>query len=614
MNYDVLCDQIIKNIGGKDNVETVVHCITRLRFTLKNREIVNEKAIIETDGVIDVVSNKVAFQIIIGTEVSKVYAVLCDKLGITDKSCEHTVKIKGNPIKKILTLLSEVLAPLIPVIMCSGMIAGVLSIFTTTGLLAEDSSTYIIFSSVKNAMFFFLPVFTAISASKRLGVSPYVGTLLAVTLLSTTIDGVEGLSLFDISLPATVYSNTFIPILLALWFMGLVTTLLKKKMPQSLDYFFTPLLTILIGLPVTLFIFGPLGMWISDGLGLVFSFIANTVGNWLVVALYAALQPLLILTGTAYFVMPLVMDSFTNLGYDPIFTHAGLISDLAVCGAMLGYFLRTKDMKQKQMFGVVSFSAFMNITEPAVFGVFAKYRRPFIAVMIGGGLGGLIAGFANVKSYAFTTLLGLPTFIVDGDMGSFYMMLIALGTAFVVTLITSYILGIPEERSNIQENKMEGETVNLKMQKTVLQAPVTGTVIPLSDIKDQAFSTGALGNGLGIIPKDSVIKSPVTGTVVSLFPTKHALGIQNEDGIEVLIHIGIDTVELNGKPFVAHIAQGDAVTKGQPLITVDFDEIKAQGYDPTVIMVITNTNDYLDVITTKEKDAKLQSELITVVL
>lgn len=612
MKYEKLCKQIIDLVGGKENIDAVVHCMTRLRFTLKDQELANsnKEAIKDIPEVIDVVSNKVSFQIIIGTEVSQIHPELLTLLGMKET---EEVKVKKNVFKAILDLLSESISPILPAMMAVGLMAGVLAIFVATGLLKDTSPTYIIFNSIKDGLFYFLPIFMAVSASKRVGAPLYLGILLAGTLLTTSINGVESLSLFGLSLPTITYSNTFIPILLGLWFMGKVNQVVSKFMPKSLDYFFSPVILIGITLPVTLFLFGPIGTWISDGLTIGVEFLTGTFGSWIVVALYAACQPFLIMLGAGNFVIPLVLSAFTSQGYEEIFVVAWTISDLAVSGAMLGYFLRAKDQKQKQLFGSVAFSAFMGITEPAIYGAFLKYRRPFFAVMIGGGLGGLFAGLMHVKAYAMTNLFGIVSFIGNNDQNNFYFMIIALVIGFIVSLVAGYLLWLP--KTEVQSEKVIAKVESKStLNKVAIAAPISGEIKPLEEIKDDAFSSGALGKGLGILPKEKIVKSPIKGKVASLFPTNHAIGIVSEDGVEVLLHIGIDTVDLKGEHFRALVEQGAEVALGDPLIEVDFDQVIAAGYDPTVIMIVTNTQDYLEVLPNLTNDQPEGNELITVIM
>lgn len=603
MNYKDLCQQIIKLVGGKDNIINVVHCVTRLRFTLNNQSLANIEKIKELKEVIDVIANEAVFQVVIGPQVMDVYKELSQLLG---KTKEKTQTSKTTIWRSILDLMSESMSPILQPLMAAGMLAGVLSILSLTGIISTESSTYTIIDSLRNAIFFFLPVFMAMSCAKKLNANPYLAVALAVTLLSTGINGVEGLDFFGIPLLTITYSNSFFPIILSVWLMGYVDQFLSKIIPQSITYFFKPVLVLLICLPVTLLVFGPMGTWLGDGINFVCQFLMNTIGNWIVVALYAALQPFLIMMGAANFVMPVLMNFLTTQGYDPIFLVGSLISDAAVGGALLGYFLRARNSEQRQLFGTTAFSAFMNITEPAVYGVFVKFRRPFIAVMIGGGLGGMFAGIMGVKGYSFAGLVSLTAWIGDGDYNNFYFAVIAVIIAIVASAIAAYFLNIPE-----QENE---EKKNISVKSQDIHSPVQGNVMSLNQVKDKVFSSEALGKGIAIIPDEDIIYAPISGEVVTLFPTHHAIGIKTDNGIEVLIHIGIDTVELEGKYFESFIKQGEYVQVGQKLISFDRQKIKEKGYDDTVVMIVTNSDNYLEIIPSQEKNVTYEETCLTVVL
>lgn len=608
MKYKDFCEQIIELVGGKNNIDAVVHCATRLRFTLKDRNKAKTEEIKALKDVIDVVSNKVAYQVIIGTQVAEIHSELINMLGMGNNF--STSKEKKSIFKSILDVLSESMTPILEPIMAAGLLAGLLSIISLTGLISPESPTYLLYDSLRQSVFFFLPVYIGMSFAKRLNVSPYLAVTLAVALLSSSINGVEGLSMFGINLPAISYSNSFFPIILGVWFMGIVSRLLQKYMPQSLQYFFNPVLILVICLPVTLILFGPLGTWIGDGLNYVFNFMMNTFGNWSVVMIYAACQPFLIMMGAGNFIIPIFMNFYATLGYDPIFTIAWIVSDIAVCGAVLGYFFKTKDAKQKQLFGTTAFSAFMGITEPAVYGVFVKYRRPFVAVMIGGGLGGLFAGLMKVRAYAPVGLFGLATFLGNNEYRNFYCALGAVIIGFVGAMIAAYVLGIPEDK----ENNIDHKRLNATFTKSEIVAPLKGRVIPLTQVKDKAFSSEALGKGIAILPEENLIHSPVNGEVVSLFPTNHAIGIKTDYGIEVLVHVGIDTVELEGKYFTSLVKLGDKVSIGDPVIKADFESIAKEGYDTTVITVVTNSADYLDVLPSTETMFTGKENCITVIV
>ncbi|HBH1334714.1 TPA: PTS glucose transporter subunit IIA [Clostridioides difficile] len=623
MKYKDLNENIIKLIGGKENIKSVAHCVTRLRFTLNDRSIAQTEEIKKLKGVINVVSNDVAYQIIIGTHVVDVYNEFMSMIGLS--SSESSIKserkkgirgIKGI-FNSIFVVVSETMTSVIEVLLAAGILASILALLNMSGILQSDSPTYQILDTLRSATFHFLPVLIAIASAKRLNVNPYIAVVLAVTLLSSSIDGVEGLSLFGINLQATTYANSFIPILLGVWAMGIIIEGLKKILPKALHYFLVPVLSLIITLSVTLTVFGPIGMWIGDGLNYACMFLIDTLGNWSVVALYAALQPLLIVFGAANFTMPISLNSVTTLGYDPIFMGAATISDIAVCGAMFGYFLKTRNKEQKQLFGTVSFSALMGVTEPSVFGVFMKYRRPFVAVMIGGGIGGLIAGLAQVKTYGMVWgLAALPTYLVGGEVSNFTFMIISVVVSFVAATAASYLLGIPsDEKEEVKgDNEKELELIiNENNSRTISIGNVAkGQVIALGEVNDKAFSSGALGKGVGVIPSESksTVISPVDGTITIVFPTKHAYGIVTDEGLEILIHIGIDTVNLDGKFFESLVTQNQRVKKGDALAVFESDKIIEEGFDSTIITVVTNTSDYLDVISSNDES----EELLTVIV
>ena len=613
--YHDFNEQIIKLVGGKANIQAVVHCMTRLRFTLKDRSKADTKKLQELEGVIDVVSNNVAYQIIVGTHVNDVYKDLIDQLGMSGDEADQP-KTKKNPIKAMLDVISESMNPILEPIICAGLLAAFLSIISLTGLISTDSSTYQIFDALRSAVFYFLPILMAMSCAKRLGASPYLAVALAATILSEPINNVSGLSLFGIGLPQITYSNSFIPILLAVWFMGYVTKFAKKVIPKSLQYFMSPLVIMLITLPATLLVFGPLGFYIGEGIIGFFNLLMDTIGSWFVMMLYSALQPFIIMLGAGYFIMPVVASLIAANGYDPAFISSCTISDIAVGGAMLGYFLRARNLKQKQLFGTVTLSAILGVTEPAIYGVFVKFRRPFIAVMIGGGLGGLFAGLTGVKAYSIAWgLFGLPAYIGEGDFMNLWLMVAAVAISFIGATIAAYMLGIPVESDEVPAVKEKEQPVSSEMiRSTALKSVVEGEVVPLNEINDQAFSTGALGKGIGIKPISHVIHSPIDGEVLTVFPTKHAIGLRSDQGVEVLIHIGIDTVSLEGKYFTMNVKQGDRVRTGQPIGEVDFEKVREAGYDPTTIVVITNTNDFLDVIPTSNNQLVKSDDLLNIVL
>ncbi|MCH9266851.1 beta-glucoside-specific PTS transporter subunit IIABC [Pediococcus acidilactici] len=615
MKYKEFNENIIKYVGGKENIQAVVHCMTRLRFTLKDRNKANTAALKDLDGVIDVVSNNVAYQIIIGTHVVDVYDELIDLLGISGNDKEEVHKVKKNRIKAVLDVVSESMTPILEPIICAGLLAAFLSIISLTGLISPNSPTYQIFDALRVSVFYFLPILMAMSSAKRLGASPYLAVALAATILSESINGVKGLNLFGIPLPQITYANSFIPILLAVWFMGYVTKFVKRIVPNALQYFMTPLLIMLITLPATLLVFGPLGYYLGEGIIAFFNLLMKYVGSWFVMMLYSALQPFIVMLGAGNFIMPVVASLISANGYDPAFISSCTISDIAVGGSMLGYFLRTRNRKQKQLFGTVTLSAILGVTEPAIYGVFVKYRRPFIAVMIGGGLGGLFAGLTGVKAYSIAWgLFGLPAYIGKGHFMNLWLMVASVIISFVGAAIAAFLLGVPAEDSAEDKAGNVDNAVASKLQTVSLSSVVKGDLVQLAEVGDAAFSTGAMGKGIGIKPTDDHIYAPIDGKVTAVFPTKHAIGITGSNGIEILIHIGIDTVELEGKYFTLQVKEGETVSQGDVLAVVDFSKVVEAGYDPTVMVIITNTNDFLDVIPSVNQIVTDKDQMLNVVL
>lgn len=615
MKYKEFNENIIKYVGGKENIQAVVHCMTRLRFTLKDRNKANTAALKDLDGVIDVVSNNVAYQIIIGTHVVDVYDELIDLLGISGNDKEEVHKVKKNWIKAVLDVVSESMTPILEPIICAGLLAAFLSIISLTGVISPNSPTYQIFDALRVSVFYFLPILMAMSSAKRLGASPYLAVALAATILSESINGVKGLNLFGIPLPQITYANSFIPILLAVWFMGYVTKFVKRIVPNALQYFMTPLLIMLITLPATLLVFGPLGYYLGEGIIAFFNLLMKYVGSWFVMMLYSALQPFIVMLEAGNFIMPVVASLISANGYDPAFISSCTISDIAVGGSMLGYFLRTRNRKQKQLFGTVTLSAILGVTEPAIYGVFVKYRRPFIAVMIGGGLGGLFAGLTGVKAYSIAWgLFGLPAYIGKGHFMNLWLMVASVIISFVGAAIAAFLLGVPAEDSAEEIPGNVENAVASKLQTVSLSSVVKGDLVQLAEVGDAAFSTGAMGKGIGIKPIDDHIHAPIDGKVTAIFPTKHAIGITGSNGIEILIHIGIDTVELEGKHFTLQVKEGETVSQGDVLAVVDFSKVVEAGYDPTVMVIITNTNDFLDVIPSVNQIVTDKDQMLNVVL
>lgn len=602
MKYEELCKKLIELVGGKTNIESVTHCSTRLRFNLKDNNLAKGDEIRKLKDVIEVVVNPIAYQIIIGPDVPRVHQELTDMLG----GQKNTKMKKKNPVKLVLDLLSATMNPILKPIMTAGMIAGALAILDLLNILPSDSGTYAILDSIRSAVFYFLPVFLAMASAKKLNVNQYMAVALAVILLSTSINGVEGLTLFGIKLQTITYANSFIPILLGVGVMAFVDKLLDKAVPKSFEYFIKPSISLIVALITTLLFFGPIGMIMSNGLSDLCNWLLETVGSWTVIALYSALQPIFVTFGANSFSIPISLNYLSSLGYDPAILVACTIANIATSGAMFGYFFKAKNTNDRQLFATAGISAAMGITEPAIFGSFIKHRKPFYAVLIAGSISGVLAGILHVHAYEMiASVPGLVTFIGDGNHMNFYFMLLVSVVAFLIAFAVCYAMGYTSEQEEA------GILMKDKYNSVKIMAPVKGVAAPLSEVEDAAFSTGALGKGIAIRPIDNRIVSPVHGQVVSLFPTKHAIGIHTDDNIDILIHIGINTVQLDGKYFNLKVKQGDFVQVGEVLVEADFEAMKKEGFDTSVLMVITNSNDFLEIAAVDSKEVNEKDAVLT---
>ncbi len=519
-----------------------------------------------------------------------------------------------------LSAIAETINPFIDILMAAGLVSAMLSLLTIIGVLSADSSTYIIFDAIRSGVFTFLPVFVAVGYAKRESISPYLAMAMAFALVVPTIDGVEGLTLFGIPLQTITYTNTFIPSLLGAWVLCRVVKLLNKIIPKGVQYFLIPGLSLSITLPIILFLFGPIGNLISAGMNAVFSFLFS-ISNTLAIVCYAAIHPFMMITGAGSFTVPIVLNFLAEYGYDPALLPGGFIADLGICGAVFGYFVRARrdlktdknEQKKKEadLFATTSFSALMGITEPALYGVFAKYRRPFLATLAGACSGALIAGIFGVKTYGYVWgLMSIPTYLTGGT-GNFVWILVAIITSFTVSAIVAYAISFPKQKEVPSAPEKEQKTVSSALRKISLCRITDGTIMPLSSIHDQAFASGALGKGIAIMPQSNHAKifAPADGEVTVVFPTKHAYGIKTDEGIEILIHIGMDTVNLDGMGFESMVKQGQRIRRGEIFAKCDVTVVKEKGFDPAIVMVVTNSNDYLDVIPAGNDD-----ELLYVIL
>ncbi|MDP9699197.1 PTS system beta-glucosides-specific IIC component [Paenibacillus intestini] len=631
MDKQQLSKDILKLVGGEENVDQVTHCMTRLRFNLNDNKKADKETLKNTPGVMGVMENGGQFQVIIGNDVPKVYNALVGNMSKGANAGSSTAstgpKQKRNPISALFDFISGVFTPILPAITGAGMIKGIVAILVAFGWLSDKSSTYVILSAIGDGAFYFLPIILAISAAKKLGSNMYIGAALAAGIMHPTITALlaEGNSSFaGIKVVAATYSSTVIPIVIAIWIAAYVEKAVDRITHSSVKLIVVPTVTLLIMVPLTLIAIGPLGSIIGNGMS---GGIAWLFDNASILAsiLIGGTMSLLIITGMHYALLPIIVGSMTQFGYDFIIPLM-LAANWAQAGGALGVGLRSKNGQTKSLAYSTSLTAFMGITEPAMYGVNMRYKKPFIAALIGGAIGGGFMGIVKVKAFVLTGLVGLPglaafispsiSTLIYGILGGF----IAIASAALIT----YILGFQENNApQAAATSASTETVTstttttpavteeTQAQDEQVFSPITGEVKPLSEVPDPAFSEEIMGKGFAIQPTEGRVVSPINGTVFSLSKSGHAIGLVSDTGAEMLIHIGIDTVKLKGQFFSPKVQAGTKVSVGDVLMEFDREEIEKAGYTTITPVIITNMHQYASIESAGRTTVKEQELLFT---
>lgn len=590
MDYENTAKKILQRVGGKDNVINLVHCMTRLRFTLKDESIVDDEAVKKTKGVMGIMKKGGQYQIIIGNDVGNVFNEL-NKLGNFSNEVKE-VPAKSNEKKNIFTMLmdtiSGIMAPVIPAIIGAAMIKVLLTLLPMIGVLSTNGQTYQLLSVIGDGAFFFMPVLIAISASKKFGTNMYYAASIAlimlhpnlITLMNTAHDAGQTVKFLKY-IPVTYasYSYSVIPIILAVYSLRYVERFVDKITPVVTKNFLKPMLVVLIEAPIALIILGPLGAICGNGLSTVVYAIHDKLG-FIAIGLVAGVYPFVVMAGMHHAFTPIKLGMIATTGYENFICIGELCSNMAQGAASLAVALRSKNKDFKQIAGSSAFSAlFAGITEPALYGVTLRLKRPMLGACIGGAVGGLVGGFFQMKCFGIATLIiGFEDIVDEDDDLDF----------------------VEESNAQLLDNEIS------------ITSPVEGKVILLTEVKDPTFSQEILGKGAAIIPEKGVVYAPFDGKVDAVFETGHALGLVSEDGVELLVHVGIDTVNLKGKHFTPKKKSGDTMKKGDILLEFDIDKIKADGYDVTTPIIISNTEQFAKVKACEDKVVTKESKLLSV--
>lgn len=618
MNNKELAQKILELSGGEKNITYVTHCATRLRLVVKSEAEVNLKAIDSLEGVLKAQHSGGQLQVVIGAKVNKIYNEFT-KLGrFTNNNESDMPKVKKNPVNAFIETISGIFTPILPALVGCGMMKCLSSLMTSTGMVDPSTGFITVFNMIADCVFYFMPFFLAVSAARKFKTNEYLAIALAGCLLHPTIldaagkiaeTGIDKIDFLGLPILLVKYTSTVIPIILSVWLLSYVYRFVEKIVPDLLKVLLVPMITLLIMVPVQLIAIGPfgsyVGTWIAEGLNILFAKSGIVAG-----ALLGFFRPILVMFGMHYSIMPMQIQQVAETGVT-VLTASALAANLAQAGAAFGVFLKTRNKTMKAAAGSSSLTALFGITEPAIYGVTLRYKKPFFAGCLAAGL---VSGFfglvnANANAIALPGILSLSTYNAD----RYIYIIIGVVAAFVLGCVFTLIAGVDDFVMG-EDKKVEAkeETV-VSNEGIIVKSPVEGTVKDLAEVNDNVFAEGLMGKGIAIEPKVGKVVAPFDGIVEAIFKTNHAIGLKSKDGAEVLIHIGLDTVNLEGNHFKSHIEKGQAIKAGDLLVEFDIDAIKKEGYDVITPVIITNSDNFKDVMAVKNGEVTNKDDLLNLI-
>ena len=625
--YQELAKEIVKQVGGKDNVVSLTHCITRLRFKLKDESIANDDIIKGLDGVVTVMKSGGQYQVVIGNQVADVYEEVMPLLDL--KNSEPIPTKKQKPLDQFIDIISGIFQPILGLMAACGMVKGFNTLFVVIGLYPDTCGGYMILNAIGDGLFTFLPLFLGYTSAKKFGLKPMVGLAVGAIMCYPAIQssmissGMEPLytmfegtmfaspvyiDFFGIPVISMDYTSTVIPVIFIVYFASKCEKLFNKIVPDLVKFFFVPMLTLMISLPVGFLLIGPIATFGSK-------LIAETVigirnfSPLLAGGIVGLTWQILVIFGLHWGFIPVYINNIVTYGFDNVMMPF-FACTFATSAVVAAIFIKTKDKKLKEMCLPNFISGIFGVTEPAIYGILVPLKKPFVISCIAGGIGGAFYGAFNFRKFMMggMGIFEFPAMIApDGSLDN----LIVAIAGVVITMIIAFVMTIlsfkdKEETVNTTSQPEKDE----KLLDTLdITSPLTGKLMKLEDVQDGAFSSGALGKGVAILPSEGNVYAPVNGVVTTLFPTLHAIGITSDEGVEVLIHVGLDTVQLHGEGFEAFVKQGDHIEKGQKLIQFDIDKITNAGYCIETPIVITNSGNFMDVLA-ESKETIMQNETI----
>lgn len=626
-DYAEIADTLIAALGGKENITRLFHCMTRLRFYVKDRTKINEKEILKVSGISGVNWHEDQFQVIAGNEVNEMYKALENKGVPTDDAPAAESQSSKSVVSKIIDSITGCMTPMIPALTAASMIKVVLSLLTTFHLVTDTSSTYQVISMIGDVTFYFMPFLIAANAAKVFRVNQSLALFIAGVYLSpafvSMVASDVAITLFGLPITKATYSYSVIPVILMVWITHYIELLVDRITPKMVKLILNPTLVILISAPIALIVVGPLGTIIGNGLAVAINFLSAKLG-FIIVGILAATLPFIVMTGMHHALTPIGLNAIATGGTDSLIFVSQVCSNIAQSGSSFAVAVKSKDENMKQLASAAGVSALMGITEPALYGVTLKLKRPVVAAAIAAGIGGIVGGLLHVSLYiAQNCIMAIPAFIGEKGMSNLLYGIIMIVVSFVASFVLTFIFGFEDAEPEQEEKKTESKEAEKTQQnntkplveKIELCAPVSGTVKALSDVPDKTFAEKVLGDGAAIIPEEGKVYAPADGTVANIMDSKHGIMFVTDNGAEVLIHIGLDTVNLKGKYFKSYVSDGDKVKKGTLLVEFDLEAIKGEGYNLITPMVVTNISDYIKAVCMEKENTAINAgdKFLTVV-
>ena len=616
MDYEKIAQQILQLVGNKQNIISVNHCFTRLRFQLKDNNKANREKLLQTEGVISVVESSGQYQVVLGNKATKIYDALLPLIGEINSIKQEQPKVSIGI--KILNAFAAIFTPIIPAIAASGMLKGILAIAVIIGNYYSTDiktyNTYIILHAASDAVFYFMPIILGYTAAKVFKAHEFISMIIGATLCYPSIVSLmtskSEVTFFAIELTKANYTSSVIPIIIAVFILSYIQRFLEKIIPEVLKIIMVPTFSLLIMIPATLLIFGPIGIYIGEFINWIYYYIMG-VSPILLGAFIGGVWCILVIFGAHRAIVPIGINDVAQTGRQNLLAFAGA-ANFAQAGAAFGVFFKTKNKNLKTVAASATVTALFGITEPAIYGANLRLKRPMICAVICGAIAGGLMGWGGSYGNAFANqgVLTIPVYAEAGTK-AFLCYLIGIGFAFFGSCIMTMIVGFNDIPNEEASKTVQTTSSTQLTSDTAIVSPVAGEVIALDQVKDEAFASGAMGKGIAVYPKVGEIVAPEDCTVTALYPTLHAMGIKLDNSIELLIHIGIDTVNLQGQYFQSYVHAGQHITKGTKLVSFDIDKIKQQ-FDLTTSIIVVNSELYKNIEYCQQAQVSVTDNLLVI--